>query len=247
MRARSEGSTLPSWRAAVIVFHSRARSRPIVERLGGSPITRNVFSAMEPSEVLSTTCAGEPVGILCCVGRKMGGGPLAAALVEELASIGVGLIVGLGCAGSIDPALRRGSQFVISAALATDGTSRNYLGEAAAAMPDGAMLAAVAATQDRRGRPIAPLTAATVDAIYRETPEAVADWRRAGAQIVNMEATPFYAAARVCGVRALYVGHVSDELHGLEWKDWFGADRDAMAWESAEIAAAVLERALAAG
>ncbi len=247
MRARAQGAALPSWQAAVIVFHGRARSRAIVERLGGRPMTHTVFAGLEPSEVLSTTCGGRPVGILCSVGRQAGGGPLAAALVEELSSIGVRWILGLGCAGSIDPSVHRGSQFVIATALATDGTSRSYLGTAAAATPDETMLQAAAAIEKRRGRPIPRLTAATVDAIYRETPEAVARWRGAGAHIINMEAAPLYAAAQVCGARALYVGHVSDELHGPEWNAWFGGDRGPMAAESADIAAGILAEVLAGG
>ena len=95
--------------------------------------------------------------------------------------------------------------------------------------------------------PILRVTAATIDALYRETPEAVARWRAAGAQVINMEATPLYAAARMCGVCALYIGHVSDELHGAEWKDWFGDDRDSMSRLSADIAVRVLEETLRHG
>ncbi len=247
MRARAQGGALPSWQAAVIVFHGRSRSRPVIDRLGGTPMSHTVFSGVEPDEVLSTTCARQSVGILSSVGRKMGGGPLASALVEELASIGVRWILGLGCAGSIDPSIHRGSQFVIATALPTDGTSRSYLGDAEVATPDETMLRVAAAAEKRRGRPIPGLTAATVDAIYRETPEAVAAWRKAGAQVINMEAAPLYAAAQACGVRALYVGHVSDELHGPQWRDWFGDDRGAMAAESADIAVRLLEAILAAG
>jgi uridine phosphorylase len=108
-------------------------------------LSHRVFSGLEPHEVLSTTCRQQGVGILCNVGDKMGGGPLASALVEELASIGVRWLVGLGCAGSIHPAVPRGVQFVVSSALATDGTSRAYLGDhATQATPDKRMLHLVA-------------------------------------------------------------------------------------------------------
>jgi uridine phosphorylase len=245
MRARANGAALPVWTAAVIVFHSQTRSKPIVERLGGQPLSHRVFSGLEPYEVLSTTCRQQGVGILCNVGGKMGGGPLTSALVEELASIGVRWLVGLGCAGSIHPSVPRGVQFVVSSALATDGTSRAYLSDnATQATPDKRMLHLLDSVRSRFGYSLSTVTAGTVDALYRETPPAVAGWRASGAHVINMEAAPFYAAAAACEVPALYIGHVSDELFGAEWKDWFGDDRTAMAVKSAEIAARVLEEAL---
>jgi len=67
-----------------------------------------------------------------------------------------------------------------------------------------------------------PVTVATVDALYRETPAAVRRWLALGAEAINMETAPLYAASAVCGVRSLWLGHVSDTL-SLEthaWESW---------------------------
>ncbi len=66
---------------------------------------------------------------------------------------------------------------------------------------------------------------ALVDAVYRETPRIVDEWRGMGASIVNMEVAAFYAAAKACGIRALWLGHVSDILIG-DWEDWYVDRRD---------------------
>jgi purine-nucleoside phosphorylase len=35
-----------------------------------------------------------------------------------------------------------------------------------------------------------------------------------------MESTPLYAASAVCGVRAVWLGHVSDSLASQQWESW---------------------------
>jgi purine-nucleoside phosphorylase len=242
MRARVGDGPLPEWDAAILVFQGRERSRTILERMPGKPLTGRPFSGLEAGEVYEVDRGGGRVGILANIGSRFGGGPLAVALVEELAVLGVPFAIGLGCAGSIHPDLRRGRQFVVSRALPTDGASRHYLEDGAAeAGPDPRLLSIADSLAPFAFLDVRRVTAATVDAIYRETPENVRGWREMGAGVINMEITPFYAAARACGVAAIYVGHVSDELFGPEWRDWFGEDRKRMLGESADLAIALLD------
>ncbi len=105
---------------------------------------------------------------------------------------------------------------VIRSALATDGTSEHY--GVGPFKPDRGLQGLVPSA--------AHVTAATVDAVYRETPALLDGWKNVGAQVINMEAAPFYAAANACGIRAVWLGHVSDLLIG-EWKDWY-VDRQEM-------------------
>lgn len=47
-------------------------------------------------------------------------------------------------------------------------------------------------------------------------------WLGRGARAVNMETAPLYAAAAVCAVRSLWLGHISDSLSldGRTWDSW---------------------------
>ena len=124
--------------------------------------------------------------------------------------MGVPCVIGYGAAGSLDSSLPHGTQLVVTSALPTDGTSAHY--------------GVGPFTPDQALRELVPsavgVTAATVDAVYRETTEYVDSLRSAGAQVVNMEAAPFYAAAQTCGLKAVWIGLVSDVLDG-DWRDWY--------------------------
>lgn len=66
-----------------------------------------------------------------------------------------------------------------------------------------------------------------------------------GAHVVNMESAPFYAAAAVCGLRAIWIGHVGDVLTG-DWQSWH-IDRTAMNQATVENCLALLRGLGAAG
>ena len=215
---RFEGQAdIPEWDIAVLCFRGPRGSSALVEAVGARPIGRKLLWGMEEAadfhSVYEYQTDGKHVGI---VTRCLWGGPQAAILVEELSHIGVGCIIGYGCAGTIDPELPRGAQFVISTALLTDGTSRHYADEETRGSAE--LLGLVKCARQ--------VTAGTVDAVYRETPALLREWRNAGVQVINMEAAPFYAASARCGVESLYLGHVSDVVIG-EWRDWYGG-RDEM-------------------
>ncbi len=50
----------------------------------------------------------------------------------------------------------------------------------------------------------------STDALYQEWPTRVRQWREAGATFVNLETSPFYAVAAYRGIRAIYLGLVTD-------------------------------------
>ena len=207
---------IPNWDAAIICFRDQRGSEALIRALSGRPLGRKVFWGMEETvaqaNVYAAEVEGKQIGI---VARCIWGGPQAAILVEELSAIGVPAVIGYGAAGSLDPSLSHGAQVAVSLAPATDGTSKHYA--MGPFRPDQELLDSVTSASQ--------VTAATVDAVYRETPRIVDEWRGMGARIVNMEAAPFYAAAKACGIRALWLGHVSDVLIG-DWEDWYVDRRD---------------------
>lgn len=219
MSKRFAVASPPRWRAAVLCFRDCIGSRELVRAFDAEPYDGKVLWGMEaandPPFIYEAMIGGEAVGL---VTRCLWGGPQAAILVEELAALGCRRLLGIGAAGAIDGGLSQGDQLYVARALPTDGTSRSYQAESLAPSPSLVETVNRAATLE--GCALQPVCAATVDALYRETPDYIEQLRDQGAQIVSMETSPFYAAALACGVDAIWMGHVSDCL-GREWTDWY--------------------------
>jgi purine-nucleoside phosphorylase len=56
----------------------------------------------------------------------------------------------------------------------------------------------------------------------------VAGWRAAGAEVVNMDTSHFYAVSRVAGISAVYACVVSDCVEGPVWDEGFAHIQPAM-------------------
>ena len=211
----------PGWDIAVLCFRGDGGGGALVRKLGARPVGRKTLYALEESAewpfVYEVAMGGQRIVL---VQRCLWGGPQVAILVEELACLGVRVIVGFGVAGSLVETLPKGAQIVAATGVATDGTSRAYTAAGGVAA-DHALLGRVRALGVAQGIPVEPVTVVTVDALYRESPDDVRRWLAAGGQVVNMETSPLYAAASVCRVQAVWLGHVSDTL-------WLSADR----WDS---------------
>lgn len=227
-RFRSEAD-IPRWDVGVLCFRDARGSRALVEALGAAPVGRKVFWGLEETAELPAVYAAQAWGKAVVIATGcIWGGPQAAILVEELSAMGVTHVIGYGAAGSLDASLPQGAQLVVSSAPATDGTSRHYGAGPFHATP--ALVELVPSAQR--------VTAATVDAVYRETASLVSQWIEMGAHVVNMETAALYAAASACGVDAVWIGHVSDVLVG-EWQDWY-VDRRAMSDGTVENCLSVL-------
>ncbi|MEF3305443.1 phosphorylase family protein [Paenibacillus sp. GYB003] len=249
MKNRFRQHPAPDWKLAVICFRDYKGSQLLVRTFGAEPVGYKVLYGMEEFEgspvVYEADIAGSKVGI---VTRCNWGGPQAAILVEELAELGVERIVGFGAAGSIVGRIGKGTQLIASRALLTDGTSRAYIRDETSLDCDPSWTAIAketAAAAEADGETVRFAAAANVDALYRETRGLIEELREAGAEIVNMETAALYAAARVCGVKSVWVGFASDCLDGDEWDDWH-IDLLKPAEATARLCLDLCERALAA-
>ncbi len=216
LAARHPDGNDTTWSAGIICFRNADGSNRLIEALDARPVTGKMLYGKEAADadVFEADFAGQQVGV---VTRCIWGGPQAAILAEELATLGVRTLVGFGACGAIAPELVRHQQVLVSRALPTDGTTAAYTGDVLPADPmltDAALAAAEAAGVDVRC-----VTAATVDALYRETRPMVEQLRFAGADIINMETSPFYAAARAAEARCVWIGCVTDRLAD-SWEDW---------------------------
>jgi len=165
------------------------------------------------------------------------GGPAAAIAIEELARLGVKVMIRVGTCGAIAPAIRTGSVIIADAAVRMDGTSAQYVpvGYPAAASPDVVMALAEAA-KSRRERYAVGLTAST-DAFYvgqgRKSfggylppsgARLVDDMRAAKVICFEMEAATLFTLGRVFGLKtgavfAVVANRTTNELKHEEGVD----------------------------
>lgn len=242
LQMRFEDAPRPHWDAAILCFRDLTASRAVVAELGAAPTgQRALWGKYEfPGDphVFEVRIGEHLVAI---VGQCLWGGPQASIFVEELACLGARFLIGIGCAGALAADLPMGCPIIAQAGLTTDGTSRAYTDEPEVrARPE--LMAAAQEAAHALGVEPCPVRAATVDALYRETDAAVRAWAALGAQVVNMETTPFYAASAACGVRSLWIGHVSDRAIQETWEEWGGYE-DAVP-VTARIAFETLKRVL---
>ncbi len=222
IRSRLGDRPAPKWPVALLVFRDQTGSQAVLDafdpiRPVGYRLLYNLTGPSSEPLVFEADVGGQRIAL---VTRCVWGGPQTAIVVEELGYLGVPLILGYGVAGAIDPCLRQGDFVVADAALPTDGTSRAY-GAEVAQSADAALADAAAAAIEQANNEATRVQAAQVDALYRETPALVEDLRARGGQIVNLETATLYAVSAACGVRAVWLGYVSDCLTDGKWDDWF--------------------------
>jgi uridine phosphorylase len=136
------------------------------------------------------------------------GGPSAAIVITELASLGATRLVRVGTCGALNPTLALGDLLVATAAIPADGASRG-LGADAPIAPDPQLLAALitaGGTSVRSGRVV------STDLFYDGPAGEEREWAAAGAVAVEMEAATLFALARRRQLQAACVLLVTDLL-----------------------------------
>lgn len=149
------------------------------------------------------------------------GAPVAAIILELLATLGFRRVVAVGLCGSLQPDLPIGAAILPTSALREEGTSYHYWPTGVTVGPDATLAEALARAlvpgqpSVRQGR------VWTTDALYRETVGKVQRYRDAGVLAVDMEAAAVFAVARAVGLAAAALLVVSDELSTLAWQPGF--------------------------
>ncbi|MFL5780645.1 MAG: purine-nucleoside phosphorylase, partial [Thermoleophilaceae bacterium] len=133
------------------------------------------------------------------------GGPSAAIVVEELIGLGAHVLVRTGTCGALDPNHDLGGLVAATEVIGADGASR-ALGADERLRPDRALTEALVASGAR------PVTAVSTDLFYDPRPGIDDEWRRGGAQVIEMEAAAVLAAAAGRGARAACLLLVTDVL-----------------------------------
>jgi uridine phosphorylase len=151
-------------------------------------------------------------GAVVLAGVRGVGAPATAIAVEEMAVTGVRGLVAVDIAGSLTPDVPSGSIVLATRAVACDGTSPHYAREPG--------LHAAGALTDRLGEHLKSAAIAysegavwSTDAVYRETPSELAEARRAGAVLADLETASVFAVSSALGIEAAALLVAADELH----------------------------------
>lgn len=215
---------LPEVEGCSLAIVGFCRFYDMKQKLSAKPLSERLFSHLDSSHQFVGQIADSKFLALDC----LYGGPLSATVLEELAHYGIEKVVGYGYAGSLTQAIPIGQIVLADAAFVSDGTSREYLPDAEFVYPDHRLSRQLRKCTAKTNVPIRGAKVWTTDAIYREYPEKVAQWREAGAEVVNMDTSHFYAVSKVIGISALYACVVSDCVEGAEWDDGFASIKQAM-------------------
>jgi uridine phosphorylase len=146
------------------------------------------------------------------------GAPGVAALIEEMAVVGIRRCIATGIAGALQPGLMPGDVVIPSDAIRDEGTSYHYLSPEQAAMPSPILFARLTATLDRQGTNFHSGQVWTTDAPYRETAAEIHHYQTRGVLAVEMEAAALFAVSTCLGIEAASTLVISDSLAEGRWK-----------------------------
>ncbi len=158
------------------------------------------------------------------------GGPAAAIAVEELARLGVELMIRVGTCGAIDPTAKVGSLIVADSAVRLDGTTRQYVAEGypAAATPE--VVIALRDSASSLKKDFRSGITASTDAFYAgqgrpsygnyfpsKARQLIPDLRAEKVLCFDMESSTIFTLGRLFGLRtgavlAVVVNRVTDDF-----------------------------------
>jgi uridine phosphorylase len=204
-----------SFDVAVLCFRGLPASRRVIDAFGAVRIESDVLYG---SEAYAGGVGDRQVVILP---KVIWGGPATAILLEEINCFGAQVAIGFGAAGSLVSQKHIGRVLIADRAVCSDGTSREYTDKPDVG-PDPELFELTVALASEAGVTPVVGTVHTTDALYQEWPDRIRRWREEGAAFVNLETSPFYATAAYCGVRAVYLGLVTDYVGGdQDWEHGF--------------------------
>jgi uridine phosphorylase len=146
------------------------------------------------------------------------GAPLAAAFVEEMASLGVTTFVACGGAGALVDDLSLGHVMVVASALRDEGTSLHYAAASRIIDADQDGVRLLQETLQHFDVPHYVGRTWTTDGLFREARSRVQRRIDEGCTMVDMESSAFIAVARYRKLRFAQLLYAGDSLAGEEWE-----------------------------
>jgi uridine phosphorylase len=149
------------------------------------------------------------------------GAPTAVMTLEELIAFGINKFVNLGTAGGLQQNMNIGDIVICDRAIRDEGTSHHYSPVEKYAFAGTDLTENLCTAFERKGFPYRKGTSWTTDAPYRETVEALSQYRADGVATVEMEASALFAvgAYREVSVSSVFV--ISDLLSEEYWNQGY--------------------------
>jgi len=200
-------------------------NRPLVIHLPFLPANCELLTEIQSKAVATKQIEGCSLYLLSDGVLIYGaiGAPLAVMAYERLIASGSKEIILLGLAGSLSPELQIGQAILVEKAIADEGTSRHYC-------PGKLVFHSTPDLNDRikrklkeNGLAFSQATVVTTDAPYRETKTWVLQFRKKGAQAVDMETSALLAIASFYKIKASALLIISDELYSGRWRSGFSS------------------------
>ena len=162
---------------------------------------------------------------LCLTGPGIGA-PYAVMMLETLICWGARRILFIGWCGAVSNQVRIGDIILPTAAIADEGTSRNYVAPVnGQSQPDLPIISLVGQVLTDNRIDFHSGKIWTTDAVYRETREKVAQYQKQGVLAVEMEVSALFSVAQFRQVELGALLVVSDELSSFKWRPGFKDDR----------------------
>ncbi len=164
---------------------------------------------------------------ICVVGPFIGA-PYAAMLLDSLIAKGADKIIVLGWCGAVADQLKVGDIILPCKAIVDEGVSCNYKvldKEIPSSIPDLDLTDQLSDHLTSRDISFQKMIVWTTDAIYRETENKVAYFKKLGAQAVEMECSALFSVAHYRSVQIAGVLVVSDSVASKDWDPGFRKKR----------------------
>ncbi|MCP4535740.1 MAG: hypothetical protein GY832_01170 [Chloroflexi bacterium] len=223
----------------VICFRGHHSSTLIVETLGANKIQDNIFYCTRSENVIPAAYEMQVNGknIVIITGAAFGG-PQAAIYVEEMKYLGVNAIIGVMIAAGVSPEFGLGEFFYVDEVICLDGVSTTYY-ECNEIISTSFCHEEILSIARDLGIELKSARAASVDAIYHETPKIINHLKELDVDVMNLDIAPFITTAKLRGVDAIMFGYISDRFEADQWvsSNW---DRNAANETSADMLARLM-------
>jgi len=205
----------------VILVYQQSLFNYIVSNRATSPAEGYFGNTVSFIDDIEGFGAGRSVAVAANFGV---GAPAASVMLEELIGWGARKFIAIGYAGSLREDVLPGSLVLCTKAFRDEGTSAHYSEDDAPAAPSPALTSRLEASLRSLGMPFVKGATWTTDAIYRETPFEIKNYRDEGALVVEMEASALFSVGKFRSVDVAGCFSVSDTLAELAWRPEFHAE-----------------------
>lgn len=179
----------------------------------GVEIIAHLYAATGPTPVYKTCYGGEDIAFYL---SKVGG-PACVAGFEEIVAMGAQKFVLFGCCGVLDDGAVDGKLIVPTSAVRDEGTSYHYAPPSPELDADPKLTGILTSCLDKLGCPYVKGRIWTTDAIYRETPDRIAERKKEGCIGVEMEYASMLAAAHFRNIPFIQFLYGADNLDCTSW------------------------------